>query len=1103
MTVKPGNVSHFLPANKLQPPHIDQTRSIRRHHLITEQLPPRLTAQTFIIIEAQAGQGKTTLARQYLAYTNTPFIWYQIGREDKEPAVLPAALFLAVSRLIPGGLSEHLITVSTTTSFRSIDLQQQINALLHEITGALAGDLFLVFDDLHLLNFAPATRELLDYLLETAPARLHFILTSRNPLHLNARPLRTSPNLLYLDNDDLALLPEEIESLYEHVWHTPISRSQAQEICARTNGWIMGVFLSARPLADGTDRYRSWLSTLRHTDPLPCFFDAEVLSQVPHRLKDTLIKISFLEEIDRELAIELSGVADLDRFLADLADRNHFIYPLDEDQATYRFHHLFQEYLQHIGRNQLSAHVITTLYRRAANFYLKRGMIDKALKIMRTSGDYCAMEQVVRHHGPRLVANNQSLAVFSLLQDIPHQDLLSHPWLCLYFGLLCADIAPQQSLQFFDSCKACFVDAADQQGELLTLSQLIHYHVVISGDFRAGGKLLKRAQELFEQTLAQLAVEETVLIARNLAAGFFHFTGDTDRARYYAQLSYSCAAAHGSKNLIAAARFIVGYISLLCGDRRVARRETEASYLLTGDSQVGAGNRMALHLMQLCKLSMHGEHPAFFQHRDLVQRELDPLLLSQTIAASYLDLWSAIAALAEGDTTTALEQLECGISRRQTITNHHLLSQYHQWKAFIAALLSDGEAASRSLTAASSLRTSTGGPLHGARQQAMAGATLVIIGRLQEAKPLLHHARQIAERIEAVAVTVCCLAYQTIIALAENDENAVGRLLQDLFTLMNRFGYTYFWGWEPTTMARLLCAAVRMDVAPGFARRLAEKRLASFIDDHGMLRPLLIINLLGSFSITSNNERSISAGDLSRQQRELIGLLAASPGQRLAQEQAQLALWPDSPPDKARKSFDTLMARLRRVLTEKLGIPAKHYLRVERGYVQFRHVSIDAISFLHHARHGLKLTDQGLWWQADVAFAKALSLWATLQPAISFTDDQTVHFFEDIVTVGHRVCLTWGATLSTLNRTEEALALLEKAGRLQPADEDAARLRYQLCLTIGKPLKAREVLAEYRRELVRLGFQDTEITEMTTALTASCLPVAGPAGNEMGIHLTR
>jgi DNA-binding SARP family transcriptional activator len=285
-------------------------------------------------------------------------------------------------------------------------------------------------------------------------------------------------------------------------------------------------------------------------------------------------------------------------------------------------------------------------------------------------------------------------------------------------------------------------------------------------------------------------------------------------------------------------------------------------------------------------------------------------------------------------------------------------------------------------------------------------------------------------------------------------------------------------------MLHLLGHAVKYKIEPEFSQALARHRLLQSLDDQGVPLPMLEIKVLGTFSISLNGEKLFSLKDFSTHQRELFGLLISSPDFRISQDQVQFALWPESPPDKAGKTFYTLISRLRKVLAEKIDDPTR-YICVEKSYVQLTNTTVDAARFLDLARRGLSLGKRELWWQAGNAFYSALSYWESFSTTDYFQGDQATDYFDEIYHAMRSVCLTWASTLAKFNRLDEALALLEKTDKLLLSDEDRVTLQYSLYLKRKNPLKAQKVLDSYRQELLRLGYSEEEADEMVSSLLQS------------------
>ncbi len=1088
MKKEPKTLQQSIASNKFYPPRINRSQSLPRYNIITDRLAATPSSKKIIVIEAQAGQGKTTLTYQYLDHSEYPFIWYQIGPEDMDPIIFLSALHFALSRTFSTFSSPQLAAILEEAQIGPMDFKECVNLLLHDLDRTISDDIFIAFDDLHLISESQSTRHILDYIIDTSPPQLHFILTSRQPLDLQARQLIRTALPLYLDTEDLALGLQDIETLYEIVFGKSLTRKEAEEILEQTNGWIMGIVLASHPLTlkrarkagDTVKGARPRLINEKKDGSILSYFEEEIFSHVPESLRDDFLKLSFLEEIEVSLARIVTGVNDIDQHLDRMADENFFVYRLDDENKVFRFHHLFQEFLQINGSKVFGADSIARIHCRIADYYLEKELIEKALKSLRNGGDYLRMETVMKRWGLRLVANNRTVTILGILQSVPDDILSKHTWLAFFYGLLTTDTNPRHTLPYFETCRTQFAQNNDEAGELMSLSQIIYFHFVISGRYRLGSMLLQRTQTLFKRNHQDLPVEISIIVARNLAAGYCFFEGKMEQARHYAELGYELAKKRQSRNFIAATSFILGYIALLGGNRQAAKHEIENALDLAHDPLVGMSNRLTLHIMQLCDLSMHGETVAFNHQKELIQATVDETIIRQTVAAPYLFVWSAIALIAEGSMAEALETLDKGMMVSKSAASDHMTSQFLQWRAFAHALMGNREQALRDIETSTSLRNESGGPFYIAYNHAIAGASLVRLDRYDEALSLLEKGLKIAREIPSPYIEACCSAYLALAAVKKEDHDS-SKAIATWLSHMRKHDYAYFWGWEPEAAELLLGTALKTGTEDEYARACAEKNGLTFSAD-GTSVAQLTIRILGDFSVSISGNKLMALQDLSALQRELVGLLISSPDFSISQEQVQLAFWPDTPPEKARNNLDTLTHRFRKMLTEKIQVPAATYFSVEKGFLRLTNAGVDAIDFITYAERGLQLAGRELWWQAGNTFTHALSFWRTITLEEIFISDQALKLYDEIIETYRRICLSWSGMLVKYNRFDEALSLLDNSAKLLSHDDDCVALRYHLCTKKNAPLKARDTLAAYRRELQELGYSETETEEMISDL---------------------
>lgn len=141
-----------------------------------------------------------------------------------------------------------------------------------------------------------------------------------------------------------------------------------------TDGWAIGVnaiALSGKVAGSGGDGFARFFENMAWNA-----WDAE--------LQNFCMRTSIADEFDTELAAALSGRDDAHAVMEDLSRSNSFLSRLHGD--TYRYHHLFQEFLQKQLKSSGTDEAM--LYKTAARYYKDHEDYSRALRFWLQSGDY-------------------------------------------------------------------------------------------------------------------------------------------------------------------------------------------------------------------------------------------------------------------------------------------------------------------------------------------------------------------------------------------------------------------------------------------------------------------------------------------------------------------------------------------------------------------------------------------------------------------------------------------------------------------------------------------------------------------------------------------
>jgi len=1077
-----------IPANKFYPPRIDASKSLFRRELVEDVLLKNGRTKRAIVIEAQAGQGKTTLIIQYLSRIDVPYAWYQVGPEDSDPVLLLSALLVCIDGVLPEFSSPLVQKIITGGEVTAPDLPKLANLLLADLDACLTDDLYIVFDDIHLLKGNEASLSFLDHLFETAPPKIYFILSSREPVVLGGRsPGHSNDLLLRLGNDDLAMNADEVAELYTNIFKTRVSRHAAGNIYRATDGWTMGVILVGHCLEAhrddrGGEGHIPGLKT--GMQEMSSYFREEIFARLRKNLQRPLLILSLLDEIPVDLAEHLTGMDAIGAELLNLVKRNYFVHPLDQADRIFGFHHLFQTFLQRRAVQDLGPEFIREIFQKAAIHALAQERPAQALRYYLKGEDFEAMEKVLAEAGMTFLAHNRTATLASILGNVPAEVLEKLGWSALYAVLANMDSEPQKILHLLNRALRAFSRQQDKNGELLSLSHLISIHITTTGYCREGEEYLERAEKIFYQVADSLPVYATILVARSLAIGFCVFMGDMGKASKFSTLALGLANKHEIVNFQAALLLVKGYEQIFAGNTVQTFMYLEQAAPYIHNPEVGTFNVLAIRMMLFNFLFHSGDFANYFDQRDQLISAMGRDFVSQSIAGHFFYIWEIDIALNRGRTDEALDLTEQLLSREENPLSPHLLSQALHFKAFIMSLGQQKDEALQAAEESMELRKLSGEKYFIALNKVVVGLTHAHCGLRTKALTLLTEGISDARRLPTEYLEACGTLHRASVHLQMGNHEQACRDLEAGLRLMRQNSYIHFWAWTPAAMQPLLELAVKRGIELDYARKLAAGRLDMALPEHGGAVPLLKIRTFGGLRLLLGNEAVIASEDLTPAQRALICLLVSSPGLKIGQEQIQLFFWPESSPEKAKINFDTLLSRLRKAIDKAIKPRSvKSYLRLQKGILLLDNCRVDAIDFIEKTEQGLRHASLQEYWQAGNNFFLADQLWQGEFAPEAAGEHQLRGFRDKLFGYLLELTLKWCEILLASGRRGDAIAVAGKALGYEPTNDRLVRLLYNLYRN-SPILQAEQVLRQFEAALRQEDYPGAQIAELVREISS-------------------
>ena len=446
-------------------------------------LHDRLTAgagQRLTVVVGSAGSGKSVLLSNWAA-ARPPgaTAWLSCDRGDANPVRFWTG-FVEAPRAIEPGFGAD-----------AADLLAMDGAMSADVTASIANDAArlptgsaVIVDDFHTAA-SVVSGDMAD-LVERWPAQTaQLVLASRTDPQLRLHRLRMAGELCELRDRDLYFSLAESGALLAN-FDVRVGAGELALLHQSSEGWAAALQMAALSLRGAPDPGRAARALDVRGHAIAEYFISEVLQSQPPEVTQFLLETSVLGELTAEACAAVTGRPDAAALLRGVDAANLFLVPLDDERASFRYHHLVRRLL----RAEL----------RARDRDHEQAVQLRAGEWFESAGD---MRRAARHY----LAAQQPDRALALLQDRLVPDFLRNPAL-----------PGPPNLSTIDP--SLLAAAPDQ---LLALAT----DLLLSGDPVRGGEyldLLERAQPSIPP--------ESALAARYAAMRAFHYaqTGHLDQA---------------------------------------------------------------------------------------------------------------------------------------------------------------------------------------------------------------------------------------------------------------------------------------------------------------------------------------------------------------------------------------------------------------------------------------------------------------------------------------------------------------------------------------------------------------------------------------------
>jgi LuxR family maltose regulon positive regulatory protein len=351
----------------------------------------RLTAgagQRLTVVVGSAGAGKSVLLSSWAAARESEVTsWLSCDEADADPVRFWSGFIEAPRAVAPGFGAD------------AAELLAMDGAMSADVTASIANDAArlppgsaIVVDDFHAA--APAAGRNMTDLVERWPAATaQLVLAGRADPPLRLHRLRLSGELCELRDRDLYLSLTESGALLAN-FGVQVGAGELALLHQRSEGWAAALQMAALTLRGAGDPVRVARALDVRSHAIAEYFIGEVLEQQQPDLARFMLDTCVLDELTVSACAAVSGRPDAAALLRGMEVANLFVVALDDDRASYRYHHLVRQVLRAelhatdpVRELELQLRAAEWLEstgdtRRATRHFLAARQVDRALALL-------------------------------------------------------------------------------------------------------------------------------------------------------------------------------------------------------------------------------------------------------------------------------------------------------------------------------------------------------------------------------------------------------------------------------------------------------------------------------------------------------------------------------------------------------------------------------------------------------------------------------------------------------------------------------------------------------------------------------------------------
>jgi LuxR family transcriptional regulator, maltose regulon positive regulatory protein len=642
---------------KFMPPPVEG--ALPRPHLI--QWLDGQHDRRLVLVSAPPGYGKTTLLSNFLAVHSGPSAWYQLEASDSDPTVFLTYLIEAIRRSRwkkAAKLGQNALALLNSPE-AGMASQRVLTVLINELNEQVLDRFVIVLEDYHAIA-SPVVHQLVDYLLDNAPAALQLIISTRADPPLALARLRARGLLAELRAIDLRFRNNEVTELFKRDTHG-LSSENLSLLGEKTEGWAAGLQIVRNTLAgQNPDATREIIASLSGSHRFVFeYLTEEVFRRLPQEKQKFLLQTSVLSQMDAASCNYIAGVKNSQDVLEELEKQNLFLTSLDSERRWYRYHFLFREFLLSRLHREFGEQS-QGLEGSAGKYYEEHREWEASFLHFVNAQDSESAARVALKFASDYVERGRVEVLHRYLNMLPANILHTHPELLLQHGNVHRRLGEAGlAIAAYEEARLAFEQLGNLSGKSRSITRLAEVYRA-QGNYRQAEELATQALESAPEADHTARAEALMALAKS--AGFL---SGMDRGQELAEQAVEEARKADGLSALERAAFLqsLGQICWWHGDPQSAAQHAQEALRLIPE-QLSPIAAQAHILLVTPHLYWH-ELETALKYAERGLEIAQTLHLTELLPAAYTALGNVLTRL--GETSRAEASLRQSVELAQRL----------------------------------------------------------------------------------------------------------------------------------------------------------------------------------------------------------------------------------------------------------------------------------------------------------------------------------------------------------------------------------------------------------------------------------------------------